>query len=87
MEILDINNVLLPFITIFILIISMIIMVYLYKKTKIWLVIFTIFFLSLIIGISLLSLDYIPFNPYLSIGFILFQFIFLILISIKVYRS
>ena len=86
MEILDSNTILQPFIAIFILIILMVIMVSLYKKVKIWLVIFIMFILSLLIGIYSLSLDYIPFNPYLSIGFVLFQFIFLILISIKVYK-
>jgi len=65
----------------------MIIMVILYRKVRIWLVIFIMFLLSLLIGISLLLLDYIPFNPYLSIGFILFQFSFLILISIKLYKT
>jgi len=86
MNTLDINTIVQPFILIFILIILMIIMVILYTRMKIWLVIFIMFILSLIIGINLLHLNYIPFNPYLSIGFILFQFIFLILISIKLYK-
>jgi len=75
-----------PLFSVIILIILMLIMVSLYRKVKIWLVIFIMFILSLLIGINSLLLDYIPFNPYLSIGFILFQFTFFILISIKLYK-
>jgi len=86
MEVLNPNTILQPFLITFSLIILMIIMVYLYKKTKIWLVIFLMFLLSLLIGINIILLDYIPFNPYISIGFILFQFIFFILITIKIFK-
>jgi len=86
MEVLNPNTILQPFLITFSLIILMIIMVYLYKKTKIWLVIFLMFLLSLLIGINIILLDYIPFNPYISIGFILFQFIFFILITIKMFK-
>lgn len=86
MEVLDWNTVLQPFLGVFVLIILMIIMVILYKYIRIWLVILIVFLFSLIIGVNSLALEYIPFNPYLSIFFILFQSCFFIVISIETYK-
>jgi len=86
MEILDWNAVLQPFIALFILIILMIIMVVLYLKVRIWLVILIVFLFSLIIGVYSLSFEYIPFNPWFSIFFILFQLGFFLQMSLEVYR-
>lgn len=86
MEVIDWNTILQPFLGVFILIILMIIMVILYKYVRIWLVILVLFLFSLIIGIDSISYEYIPFNPYTSILFILFQSIFFLLISLEVYK-
>ncbi|GAH57233.1 unnamed protein product, partial [marine sediment metagenome] len=40
---------------------------------RLFLPILIVFLFSLIIGINSMSLEYIPFNPYVSIFFILFQ--------------
>jgi len=87
MEVLDWNTILQPFIAIFILIILMIIMVILYKYVRIWLVVLVLFLFSLIIGIESISYEYIPFSPYISILFILFQSIFFLLVSLEVYKT
>jgi len=87
MEILDWNTVLQPFIALFILIILMIFMVILYKYVRIWVVILVLFLFSLIIGVYSLSYEYIPFNPYISILFILFQSIFFLVVSLEVYKT
>ena len=87
MDTLDWNTVLQPFIALFILIILMIFMVILYKYVRIWVVILVLFLFSLIIGVYSLSYEYIPFNPYISILFILFQSIFFLIISLEVYKK
>jgi len=86
MEMPDWNSILQPFLGVFILIVLMIIMVVLYWKVRIWLAILIVFLFSLIIGINSLSLEYIPFNPYFSIFFILFQSSFFISISLEIYK-
>ena len=64
----------------------MVFMVIMYMKVRIFLVILIIYLFSLIIGINSLSLEYIPFNPYFSIFFILFQSSFFISISLEIYK-
>jgi len=86
MEILDWSIVLEPFIALFILIILMIIMTILYLKIRLFLPILVVFLFSLIIGINSMSYDYIPFNPYFSIFFILFQSVFFIETSLQQYN-
>lgn len=86
MEVIDWTIVLQPFLGVFVLIILMIIMIILYWKIRIWLAILIVFLFSLIIGINSLSLEYIPFNPYFSIFFILFQSSFFIMRSIEIYK-
>ena len=86
MEILDWITVLEPFIALFILLFLMILMIISYKYIRIWLVILILFLFSLIIGINSLSYEYIPFNPYTSILFILFQSVFFLKISLEVYK-
>ena len=86
MEILDWNTVLQPFLGVFVLLILMVIMVILYWKIRIWIAILIVFLFSLIIGVNSLTLEYIPFNPYFSIFFILFQSSFFIVRSIEIYK-
>jgi len=86
MEILDWGIVLEPFVALFILIILMIIMTILYLKIRLFLPILVVFLFSLIIGINSMSYDYIPFNPYFSIFFILFQSVFFIETSLQQYN-
>ena len=86
MDTLDWHVVLEPFLSILILIILMVIMIIIYKYIRIWLAILVLFLFSLIIGINSIAIEYIPFNPYISIFFILFQSIFFTLISLKVYK-
>ena len=85
MEILDWTMVLEPFIALFILIILMIIMTILYLKIRLFLPILVVFLFSLIIGFNSISYEFIPFNPYFSIFFILFQSIFFIETSLQQY--
>ena len=83
---LDWHIVLEPFLSILILIVLMLIMVIIYRYIRIWLAILVLFLFSLIIGINSIGIENIPFNPYISIFFILFQSIFFILMSLKVYK-
>jgi len=85
LEILDWTMVLEPFIALFILIILMIIMTILYLKIRLFLPILVVFLFSLIIGFNSISYEFIPFNPYFSIFFILFQSIFFIETSLQQY--
>ena len=90
MEILDWITVLEPFIALFILIILMILMIImtiLYYRIKIYLPILVLFLFSLIIGFNSIIYEYIPFNPYFSIFFILFQSTFFIEISLQEYNN
>jgi len=85
MEILNWDSILAPFIIITIFLSLIITMIFIYKKIKIWIFVLFVFLISLIIGINTSSLNYIPFNPYLSIFFILIQLTFLIIMTIKAY--
>ena len=86
MEILEWNTVLQPFISLFILIILMIIMIILYMKVRIWLAILIVFLFSIILGITSISVENIPLNPYFSIFFILFQSVFFLMFSLEVFK-
>ena len=87
MEILDWSTVLEPFIALFVLIILMILMLILYLKIRIFLAILLLFLFSLIIGINAMSYEFIPFNPYLSIFFMLFQSVFFLMTSLQLYDN
>lgn len=83
---LNMTDILTPIFSLLFLIFLMILMIFIYMKVRIWLVILVLFLFSLIIGIYSLSLEYIPFNPYFSIFFILFQSVLFIKRSLEVYR-
>jgi len=88
MEILDWITVLQPFIGLFILIILMILMIImtiLYFKIRFYSPILVLFLFSIIIGFNSMIYEYIPFNPYFSIFFILFQSTFFLEISLLKY--
>jgi len=89
MGIIDWNNIMAPFLVIFILIILIILMLFLYLKPfdYNYLIILTIFLFSLIIGVESMGYEYIPFNPWLSIFFILIQTIIFFISSIKVFEN
>lgn len=61
------------FCSIIIMIFLLVLMIYLYTKTKEFLPILTLFLFSLLIGFTSMSINSIPFLPYFSIFFILFQ--------------
>lgn len=82
----DLNTAFQPFLAVFILIILLVIMLILYLKMRLFLPILVVFLFSLIIGINSMSLEYIPFNPYLSIFFILFQSVIFIETSLQQYK-
>jgi len=86
MEIIDWISVLEPFIALFILIILMILMIILYLKIRLFLVILVVFLFSIIIGVNAMTYESIPFNPYLSIFFILFQSAIFIETSLQQYQ-
>jgi len=89
MDIIDWNNLFEPFLVLFILIILILLMLFLYLKpfTYNYIIILVIFLFSLIIGIESLSYEYLPFNPYLSIMFLLIQTLIFFISSIKVYEN
>lgn len=82
----DLNIVFQPFLAVFILVILLVIMIILYLKMRLFLPILVIFLFSLVIGINSISLKYIPFNPFLSIFFILFQSVMFIETSLQQYK-
>ena len=86
MDLLTMNDILKPIIIIVIFFSLIITMIFVYRIIKIWIFVLFIFFISLILGLSTLSLDYIPFNPYVSTFFILIQLLFLIVKTIKVFK-
>lgn len=86
MEILDWSMVLEPFIALFVLIILMILMIILYLKMRLFLVILVVFLFSIIIGFNSMTYEHIPFKPYLSIFFILFQSVIFIETSLQQYK-
>lgn len=83
---LDLNIAFQPFLAMFILVILLVIMLVLYLKMRLFLPILVVFLFSLIIGINSMSLEYIPFNPYVSIFFILFQSVIFIETSLQQYK-
>lgn len=66
--------------------ILMILMIILYTKLRIWLIIATIFFFSLIIGFMALSVEN-PFTPYYQFLFMLFQGIIFLLASFDAFKK
>jgi len=89
MDIVDWNDIIMPFLAIFILIILILLMLFLYLKpfTYNYLIILTVFLFSLIIGMESMSYQYLPFNPYFSILFLLIQTIIFLISSIKIYEK
>jgi len=83
---LDLNTAFQPFLAVFILVILLVIMIILYLKMRLFLPILVVFLFSLIIGINSMSLEYIPFNPYVSVFFILFQSVIFIETSLQQYK-
>lgn len=85
MELIDWYAIIQPFTIVIILIILMVLMIILYMKLRIFVVILTVFLFSIILGINAISFEFMPFNPYFSIFFILFQTIIFFLTSMKVF--
>jgi len=86
MGVVDWNSIMAPFLAIFILIILIILLLFVYLKPFAYnyLIILIIFLFSLIIGMESISYEYIPFNPYFSIFFLLIQTIIFFISSLKV---
>ena len=89
MNVLDWSDVLQPFIVIIVLILLIAFMLFLYLKPfdYNYSVILIVFLFSLIIGIESMTYEYLPFNPYLSIMFLLIQTIIFFISSLKVYEN
>ena len=75
-----------PFLSIFILIVLMVLMIGMYKYFRIWWIILVVFLFSLIIGGLSISVGDIPFSPYFQIFFIIFQSVFFIIMTMKVFK-
>jgi len=89
MNVLDWSEVLQPFIVMIILILLIGFMFFLYLKpfTYNYLIILIVFLFSLIIGMESMTYEYLPFNPYLSIMFLLIQTIIFLISSFKLYQN
>lgn len=83
----DMFEIIQPILTVFILLILMLIMVIIYIKIKNLLVIIVIFLFSLIIGMTSLTIEAIPFTPYIQIFFMLFQMSIFIITSTEMYKQ
>jgi hypothetical protein len=84
---LNIDAWIIPFLEFFFLMILLLIMVYLYRKMRVWLLILTVFLFSLVFGmISIMSFA-IPFSPYIQIFFMLFQSIVFFQTSLEVFNQ
>jgi len=85
MNIIDWENILMPFLVIIILVLLMGFMLFLYLKPfpYNYLIILIVFLFSLIIGMESITYEYLPFNPYFSIFFLLTQTIIFLISSIK----
>lgn len=86
MDVTNWESVLMPFLVIFFLIIMMGLMIYLYMKARIFPIILIVFLFSLIFGMLSISYELLPFNPFISIFFILFQTIFFLITSIDMFK-
>ena len=75
-----------PFLSVFILIVLMVLMIGMYKYFRIWWIILVVFLFSLIIGGLSISVGDIPFSPYFQIFFIIFQSVFFIIMTMKVFK-
>lgn len=85
-EIIDIGFDLNAILSVFFIIALIGLMLLCYLKIRIPLVILFIFLFSLIIGVIFLSVENIPFTPFIQIFFIFFQFIFLIITFLEAYQ-
>lgn len=86
-EIIDIGFDLNAMLSVFFIIALIGLMIICYLKIRILLVILLIFLFSLIIGIMFLSIENIPFTPYIQIFFIFFQSIILIVTFLEAYEN
>ena len=86
MDILDWGSLFEPFLVLFVLIILMGLMILIYTKLRIWVISLVIFLFSLIFGMMSISYEFLPFTPYLSIFFLLFQTVFFLLISMEMFK-
>jgi len=89
MDVINWSDVLSPFLVIIILIILIGFMLFLYLKpfTYNYIIILIIFLFSLIIGIESMTYQYLPFNPYLSILFLLIQTIIFFISSLNIIKE
>lgn len=86
-NIVDLSSSITPILSLFFIIFLIGIMIFCYLKMRVFLVILTIYLFSLIIGIMFLSLENIPFTPYLQIFFILIQSVIFIVVSLELYEN
>lgn len=86
-EIIDIGFDLNAILSVFFIIALIGLMLLCYLKIRIPLVILFIFLFSLIIGIMFLSVENVPFTPYIQLFFIFFQSIFLIITFLEAYND
>lgn len=85
-EIIDIGFDLNAILSVFFIIALIGLMLICYLKVRILLVILLVFLFSLIIGVMFLSIENVPFTPYIQIFFILFQSVFLIITFVEAYN-
>ena len=82
-EIIDIGFDLNAIISVFFIVFLIGLMLILYIKVRVLLVILLVFLFSLLIGVLFLSVENIPFTPYIQIFFIFFQSIIFIITVIE----
>jgi len=75
-------NILTPLISFFIFVFLIALMIYSYKKTNIYELILLIFLTSIIIGVISITMNILPFSPYIQAFFMLFQAIIFLRASI-----
>jgi hypothetical protein len=87
LDMLDWSNIFAPMstIAIYIIFIALMIIVLHFEKIRIFTIVLVIFLFSIVIGILSMSIQELPFNPYLPLFFILFQSILFIKFTIEVY--
>lgn len=86
MDVMDWESVLMPFLVIIFLIFLMGLMIFLYMKLRVFTVILTVFLFSLIFGMLSMSFEFLPFTPFISIFFMLFQTIFFLITTLDMIK-
>lgn len=79
-------NFIFPFLSIFFIVFLIALMIFLYLKIRVLLVILLVFLFSIIIGILFLTIENIPFTPWIQIFFIFFQSIIFIITVLEAYE-